>query len=81
VSISPSESAIDRELAYLLERAGAPRAMQLGCSRVAHSTLGYCGYCVPARRDGGLNGLALEVEHWRLLALREAADNEGAERG
>lgn len=69
-----STEAIQRELAYLRERAGAPRPLQLGCSTVSHDRLGYCGGCVPARRDNGPNGVRLEVMGWRLLALAEVSD-------
>jgi hypothetical protein len=66
---TPACAAAQRELDWLKERAGAPRRMNLGCSRVAHDRLTYCAACVPARRDGGLNGARLELEGWRLLAI------------
>lgn len=58
---------IDRELATVRAIAEAPRAPRLGCVTVAHDRLGYCAACT--RRD-----LELEVNGWRLLALRDAAE-------
>jgi hypothetical protein len=65
--------AIERELAFYRERAGAPRKPMLGCSTISHDRLGYCYGCTRTLRDGGPNGAALEVMGWRLLALRDAA--------
>lgn len=80
-----SGEAVERELEWVRKRAGAPRAMVLGCSTISHDKLGYCARCSRTVRDGGPNGTALEVMGWRLLALREAecavpppAQNEGA---
>lgn len=66
-----STAAIDRELAYLQERAEAPRRPNLGCSNIAHDRLGFCGDCT--FRDARINGLRLEAACWQLLALRDAA--------
>lgn len=53
----------DREWAYVQERAGAPRDARLGCSTVSHDRLGFCAFCTP-------DGADLEVNAWRLLALK-----------
>lgn len=59
-----SAEACDRELAAVWRLAGAPRVPRLGCSTVAHERLSFCSVCV---RDGQM----LELNGWRLLALRE----------
>lgn len=65
---SAALDAIDRELGWLRERAAGPRPPMLGCSRVAHDRLGYCAACVPPPRDDGPH---IELNGWRLLALRD----------
>lgn len=66
-------SSVERELAYVRGRAGAPRDIQLGCSTISHDRLSFCAACVRVLRDGGPNGTDLELLGWRLLALREEA--------
>lgn len=63
--------AIDRELAWVRERGGAPREVELGCWKISHDRLGFCSSCVQTLRDGGPSGTGLEALGWRLLALRE----------
>ena len=72
-----SLEAIDRELAWIKERAATPRVMKLGCSTIAHKRLEFCASCVPALRDGGPNGDRLELIGWQLLALREEEAEHG----
>jgi hypothetical protein len=62
------QDAIDRELAHVHERAGAPRPVRLGCSTISHDRLGFCWGCVT-----GEDGPVYELMGWRLLALRDAA--------
>ena len=66
----PAVNAIDRELAGVREIAGAPRDVRLGCSTVAHDSLGFCAACAPFSQAVSAN---LELSGWRLLALRAAA--------
>lgn len=65
----------EREWAYVQERAGAPRGARLGCSTISHVRLGFCSFCVRTLRDGGPNGVDLELGGWRLLALRKEAED------
>ena len=69
-----SLEAIDRELAWVKEQAGAPQPVALGCSTISHDRLGFCCYCrshsVPERTT-------LELMGWRLLALRDKASVNG----
>lgn len=65
-------AAIDREMELFRRLAGAPRDVQLGCTRVSHDRLGYCTVCTPPQPKGEL---PLELLSWRLLALREALDD------
>lgn len=68
-------SAIDRELEMLRQLAVAPRPPLLGCSRIAHERLGYCAGCSSALHP---TPAALELNGWRLLALRDAAATPSA---
>jgi len=68
---APRKAAL-RELDWLKQLAGAPRPIDLGCSRIAHELLTYCAVCAPVRRDNGLNGARLELEGWRLLAILDS---------
>lgn len=65
----------DREWAYIQKNAGAPREPRLGCSIVSHKRLTFCAFCVRTPRDGGPSGVDLEVNAWRLLALRKEGND------
>jgi hypothetical protein len=45
------------------------RPLGLGHSTVSHRDLGYCSACV--REGGRSDGVALELNGWRLLAMAE----------
>lgn len=67
---TPAQQAIERELAFYREWAGAPREPLLGCSVISHDRLGYCLTCT------SVNGANVEIQGWRLLALREEAERD-----
>lgn len=72
-----SLEAIDKELNRFKEWAGAPREIRLGCSTVSHEHLGFCEFCAVNLDNPHVNGKALELMCWRLLALRDKEEGRG----